>query len=203
MKFGWFLPACILVLMLALTAIGVMGMLGYPLIEFAVVFILFGLLITLCLGALAVWLTRKIRKKGARLLIGTAGALAVSTLALLMIVFFSFVGSFYMPEQYTLLESESGRKVVVMRRISQEHAIERSNARMDGESAIHYDDLGYQYQIYPVFSKFFYNSKQSAEGSLEIGCASQAQLMHSWDGDSLRLYIGNPEEFDSGELILR
>lgn len=194
----WFVPGCIGLLMLILTFFGVMNFLGYKLIEANATYILFGLLIALCLGKLAFWLTGKIRSKGWRLFAGLICTLLVCGIMLLMFIFFSFFSNFYTPHQYTRLESESGREVVVMRQLSQQYAYER--AADNPNSAIQYEDLGYQYQIYPVFSKFFYNSKQPAVGSLEIGCVSRATLMHAWNGDFLHMYILNPEEFDSGEL---
>ena len=197
----WFVPACIGILMLILTFFGVMNFLGYKIIEANATYILFGLLAGLCLGKLAFWVTGKIRRKGWRMFTGLICTLVVSGILLLMLTFFSFVSNFYTAHQYTVLKSESGRELVVMRQLSQLYAYER--AADNPNSALQYEDLGYQYQIYPVFSKFFYNSKQCAEGYLEIGCASQATLMHEWSGDSLHMYIRDPEEFDTGELNFR
>lgn len=194
----WFVPACIGILMLILTFFGIMSFFGYKVIEANATYILFGLLVTLCLGKLAFWLAGKVRNKNLRMLTGLACGLGAVGIVMLMLTFFSFVSSFYTAHQYTILESESGREVVVLRQLSQKYAYER--AADNPNSALQYEDLGYQYQIYPVISKFFYNSKQPAEGSLEIGCASEAILMHEWKGESLHMYIANPEEFDIGEL---
>lgn len=201
MKARWFYPACVGALMLVLTAIGVMSFFGYRLIEAAAIYMLFGILIVMLLGGLAIFLTRKVHRKNLRLITGTSLGLALATLAMLLLSFFVFVNNFYTPQQFAMLESESGRKVVVLRQISQKYAYER--AAVNANSALQYEDLGYQYQIYPVFSKFFYNSKIAGEGELEIGCTSEAVLMHQWQGDSLRMYIQNPESYDSGELFLR
>ena len=201
MKFRLFLPFCIGILMLSLSAIGIFSLLGYRLIENNITYLLFGLLIALVLGALAVWITRKVKKNGLRILVGSACSLIVAAVILLMFSFFSFVASFYTPQMYTVLSSESGKKLAVMREFSQDYAYERCRAR--GGETIVYEDLGYSYQIYPVFSKFFYNSKAPAEGSLEIGCESDAVLMHQWEGESLRMYIDNAAEFDLGELNFR
>lgn len=195
----WFIPICIGLLMIVLTVIGFMSFLGYKIIEANAVYILFGLLIGLALGKLAFWITGKIRRKGLRMLIGLVCTLVVSAILMLMLTFFSFVSNFYTPHQYTRLKSESGREVVVLRQLSQQFAYDRAADKPDSE--LQYEDLGYQYQIYPVFSKFFYNSKQPAEGSLEIGCASEAVLMHQWDGETLHMYIDHPAEFDTGELF--
>ena len=47
---------------------------------------------------------------------------------------------------------------------------------------------------------FFYNSKKSGDGKLEIGCTSSAQLMYEWTGENtLHLFIENPERGDGGE----
>ena len=201
MKGKLFFPICTGALMVALTVIGIFGLLGYRLIEGVVVYLLFGLLVTLALGGLSLWLVRRIQKNGLRILAGTVLVLAVSAVVLLMFSFFSFVNSFYTYQPFTILESESGREVAVMRIPSQEFADERCSAR--GGETIAYEDLAYEYRIYPVFSKFFYNSKNPAEGELEIGCGSKAVLMHQWEGDSLRMYIQDPEEFDVGELLLQ
>lgn len=194
-----FVPICIGILMLILTIIGVLSFLGYKMIEANATYILFGLLIALCLGKLAFWITGKVQRKGWRLFVGLICTLVLALLMTLMLTFFSFVNQFYTAHQFTVLQSESGRQVVVLRQLSQQYAYERAADSPD--SALRYEDLGYQYQIYPVFSKFFYNSKSPAEGSLEIGCTSNATLMHQWEGETLRMYIENPEEFDSGELI--
>ena len=194
----WFVPICIGLLMLILTFIGIMGSLGYKLIEANAAYILFGLLIALCLGKLAFWITGKVQRKSWRLFTGLICTLILAGLMTLLLTFFIFVNQFYTARQFTVLESESGRKVVVMRQISHQYAFDR--AADSPKSALQFEDLGYSYQIYPVFSKFFYNSKLPAEGYLEIGCASSATLMHRWEGDSLHMYIENPEEFDLGEL---
>ena len=194
----WFVPVCIGLLMLVLMIIGVMSFLGYRMIEGAAIFILFGVLISLVLGKLSFWITGKVQRKFLRMTVGALCALVVFGAVMLMLTFFSFVNNFYIPHQYTLLESESGRQLVVLRQLSQKYSYERCSDR--GGEALTYEDLGYQYQIYPVFSKFFYNSKQPAEGELEIGCGSDAVLMHEWNGDSLHMYIDNAEEFDLGEL---
>jgi len=200
MKRKLFLPICIGVLMLLLSVIGFFDLLGYAFIEGAAVYLLFGLLIALALGGAALWLTRRMKRPGLRILVGTLSTLVVCGAVMLMFFFFTFVNNFYTPKLYTVLESEGGRKVAVMRSLSQEHAAQRMQAR--GGSELSYEDLGYQYQIYPVFSKFFYNSKAAGEGSLEIGCESDAVLMHRWMGDSLEMYIDQPEAYDSGTLVL-
>lgn len=197
----WFVPACIGILMLILTVIGFMSFLGYRMIEAVATYILFGLLVALILGKLCFWLTGKIRGKSWRLFAGLICTLIVAGIMVLLLTFFSFVSNFYTPHQFTVLKSESGLEVVVLRQVSQKYAIER--AADSPNSALQFEDLGYQYQIYPVFSKFFYNSKQPAEGELEIGCASEATLMHEWNGDALHMFIQNPEEFDIGELNFR
>jgi len=194
----WFVPVCIGILMLILTFFGVMSFFGYKVIEANATYILFGLLIALCLGKLAFWLTAKIHSKSWRLFAGLICTLIVCGIMMLLLTFFSFVSNFYTAHQYTLLKSESGRELVVLRQLSQQYAYERAADNPD--SALRYEDLGYQYQIYPVFSKFFYNSNAGAEGRLEIGCSSGATLMHAWEGESLHMYIENAEEFDTGEL---
>lgn len=196
-----FVFICIGILMLVLTFFGLMSFLGYRLIEMAVTYILFGLLAALVLGKLAFWLAGKVRNKNLRLLTGIACGLGALGIVLLLISFFVFVNNFYTPQQFTVLESESGREVVVLRQFSQKYSYERCDSR--GGEIIDYQDLGYQYQIFPVFSKIFYNSKQPGTGELEIGCMSQAVLMHEWNGDALHMYIQNPEEFDIGELTLQ
>lgn len=199
MKARLFYPACMGLLMLMLAAVGVMNMLGYRLIEAAAAYILFGLFITMALGGFAIWIVRKIRKNGPRILVGILSAMLVSAMVLGMFVFFSFVGSFYTPQFHEKLQTENGRELVVLKQLSQHYAYDR--AKDSPDSALRYEDLGYRYQIYPVFSKFFYNSKSPAEGSLEIGCTSSAGLNYAWEGNVLRVTIENPEEYDVGELI--
>lgn len=196
-----------LLLILTLTFIGVMGRLSYAPVDTSMVFALFGLLVCSALIALAVFLVRKVRARGLRILAGAFSALLVLAVAMAMFSFFSLILVTSTPQHYTTLTAPSGHAVVVLRQLSAD--AERIEARCAARGEVwnpeapSAEDFGYRYQAHPRVARFFYDERIQAEGALEIGCASDAQLMFEWlDGDVLRLYVENARSGDGGELTL-
>ena len=197
-------------LVLLLTAIGAMNWLGYKMADISIQFVLLGLLACPALIAGAVWLVRRISNVALKLLVGTvSGLLAIAVAGILLLVYSMSMFS-SMPVFYTNLESPGGKGAVVLRSVSndKEAADARRADRLAGDpssAAEEYElaDLAYSYTAYPRAAVFFYNMKKPCEGSVEIGCRSEAKLMFDWpDEDTLHMYIENPEPHDFGELTL-
>lgn len=200
-----------IVLVLVLTAIGLMDMAGYKMISYGVTFALFGMLVCSLL-ILAIWaIARRIQGKILRYLVIGLGSVFIFGVAMVLMNFFSFMQLSSMPREYAQLESPSGKKAVVFQLHSFDE--DRINARVQKrvaagedeleEDEIYYSDLGFRYSAYPKKLLFFYDSRADVSGELEIGVNSQAKLMHEWiDDNSLRLYIENPEIADGGEWHL-
>ena len=203
-----FLMGYFLLLILLLTGIGVMNWLGYGMIDAGMEYTLFGLLVCSALIAGAVWIVRRIQSKGIRIAVGTLCTLVIVALTLAMTSAFSLILVARTPLQYTALTSPGGEAVVVLRQVSidGDRIAARREARgetLDSQPAS-FEDLGYRYSAHPRVARFFYNRKAGAEGELEIGCASSAQLIYEWpESDVLHLYVGDPQPGDGGELTLK
>lgn len=198
-------------LMLILAFIGVMGGLGYELIEAGIEFTLLTMLVVSAL-VLGLWLlVRRMHSRLLRWMFGVLGGLLTFGLALIMMNFFIFMHLYSTPEPYAYLKSENGDAVVILRGLSMNQ--ERTSTRAENRRAedpeadpdtILYRDFGYSYAAYPRCAWFFYDSNAEVEGEIEIGVDSPARLMYEWiDGDTLRLYVEDGEETDFGEWILR
>ena len=187
-------------LILALTGVGVMGWLGYRLLEEGVVFLLFGLLVCSALIALTVFLCKRIDRKWLRtltLVLGTALTI-VSGLAMLLV--FTVITEFSVPAYYNSFESPSGKTAVVMREYSMNEELREQRPMLYDDGT---DKLGLSYTAYPRVAGIFYDTKRPGEGQLEIGLHSDAQLMYEWTGDStLHLFIDNAQAGDEGEHSL-
>lgn len=202
-----FLMGYFLLLILVLTGIGIMNWLGYGIIDVSMEYALFGLLLCSALIAGAVWIVRRIQSKGIRIVVGALCTLVILALALAMMSAFSLILVARTPLQYTQLTSPEGRTVVVLRQMSVngDRIVERLEARGAGQDAdaAKFEDLGYSYSAHPRVAHFFYNRKIQATGALEIGCASDAQLMYEWPEENvLYLYVDAPQPGDGGELTL-
>ena len=187
-------------LIVVLTALGIMRWLGYNLIEANIEFILFGALICSALVALTFFLTRRIYSKWLKILMGCLGIGITFIAAVAMISVFKLVITLSVPAYYNSFTSPSGKTAVVLRQYSAELAAERTEGEPQGE----YEELGFSYTAYPKAAIFFYNADKPGEGKLEIGCASEAQLMYEWtDDDTLHLYIDQAQKGDLGEHFLK
>lgn len=195
-------------LVLVLTFVGVMKWLGYALIDVSMEFALFGLLLVSALIAGTAGLTRRFSSRGARIATGSICTLVILALSLLLLSMSNFLMATQMPMQYTVLTAPDGRAAVVLRQLSasQERMEARFAARGEKMNAnqVSIEDFGYRYTAHPRVARFFYNEKCVPEGELEIGCASEAQLMYEWTReDELRLYVENAAAGDGGELRLK
>lgn len=197
-------------LILVLTFVGVMGWLGYEVVDASIVHVLFGLLLCSAVIAGGVFLSGRIMRGWLKVLVASGCTLLVLALCMVMMFLYSIMMFYSVPVHYTTLTSPAGADAVVLRRFSRdmEMAQLRRDVRIANDEAVNPDeyefsDLGYEYLVYPEKLGFFYNTKAEAEGRLEISCLSDAQLMYEWtDDNTLHLYIENPETWDSGELEL-
>lgn len=204
----WFVLGYFLLLILILTVIGVFGQLGYAFIDTGLACALFGLLVCSALIAGTVWLVKRFCSRAARILAGCIGALLTVAAGVALVMICSLMLNFGVPAHYTTLVSGNGEAAVILRVFSADATLRdlRMEARTDpaAESAVDFSVLGYSYSAYPRVMRFFYNTKQPADGRLEIGCASEALLKYEWtDADTLHLFIGNAEIGDEGELTLK
>ena len=203
----WFVLGYFVLLILILTLIGIFGQLGYAFIDMRLACGLFGLLICSALVAGTVWLARRFCSRAAKILAGCAGALLTIAAGVALAMACSMLLNFGMPAHYTTLVSEDGDTAVVLRMISGDAQMRQLRVEEYGttqdENTLDFSVLGYSYSAYPRVMRFFYDTKRSAEGKLEIGCSSDALLKYEWsDADTLHLYIDGAQVGDEGELTL-
>lgn len=195
-------------LIVLLTFIGIMGWRGYVMIDMGTEYLLFGLLIV---GALIFGLASLIKRmmhRTSRIVAGIFGGLVILVVAVAMLALFTFMLKVNTPAQYTTLTSPGGKKAVVMREwdLEGETVKARMDARLEkdpeGADEMTQEDMGYSYFAAPRVLGVFYDSDARSEGRLAIGVMSNARLMHIWEGETLKMYIENPEPGDQGEIIL-
>lgn len=193
-------------LMLVLTFIGVMGWLGYEMVDASLKYMLFGLLVGSGMIAGALALVRRIWRKWLKFAAGAVLTLVILAVIVLMYLVFSLLLVAATPLHYTTLTAPGGEAVVVMREISKDEtnfaqrmeAAGKDAAQGPGSEA----DLGYLYTAHPRKLYFFYDRDVSGEGGVEIGTASAARLMYEWtENSTLHMYVENPEPGDGGEIF--
>lgn len=197
-------------LILLLTFVGIMDWFGYKMMDMTLEFAFFTLLICSALIALAVWIIRRIMRSWVKVVIGSLAGFIILALAMGIMAMMSVMLLYNIPMHYTTLASPEGNTAVVMRLFSRDmdaanaRAAERRGAEPESDAEDYVlGDLAYEYTAYPRVARFFYNSKQPSEGTVEIGCDSEGQLMYEWKDDStLHMYIENPDTYDRGELTL-
>lgn len=200
-----FFIAYFALLMLILSFIGLMGWLGYEMVDASLKYMLFGLLVGSAMIAGALALVKRIWRKWLKVTVGALLTIIILGVIVAMYIAFSLVLVAATPLHYTTLTSSQGVPVVIMRRISEDEEMFAQRMEAAGKDAEQgpesEEDLGYLYTAHPRKLYFFYNKDVSGEGSVEIGCASEAQLMYEWTDDaSLHLYVDAPESGDGGEI---
>ncbi|MBQ8507521.1 MAG: hypothetical protein IJ466_08855 [Clostridia bacterium] len=187
-------------LILALTGIGIMGWLGYRLLEEGMVFLLFGMLVISALIALAVFVCRKVLNKVLKVAaVGVSGVICLAV-GLGMLVVFTIMTEFSVPSYYNSFTAPSGKVAVVLREYSTNEELRAQRPLLNDDGS---DFLGLVYKAYPRVAGIFYDSERPGEGELEIGVHSSAQLMYEWtDENTLHLFIENPQAGDTGEHSL-
>lgn len=193
-------------LILVLTFIGVMGWLGYEMVNAPMKFMLFGLLMGSAMIAGSVWLVKRIWQKWVKIAVGAVLTVLVLAVIVVMYLAFTLILVAATPLHYTTLVSPLGENVVIMRQISNDEAMLTERMQAKGLDASQgpagEDDLGYLYTAHSRKLVFFYNKEGT--GAVEIGSASAAQLMYEWmDDTTLHLYIDAPEPGDGGEIVYR
>lgn len=194
-------------LMLVLTFVGVMGYLGYEMIDASIKFVLFGLLAGSAMIAGAWWLVKRIMRRWLKVLVGTAVTALVLAVFLGLYLALSFILISATPLPYAYIGSPSGKNTVILRQVSTDADMlaQRMQAagRDPAQGPQNQDDLGYRYSAYPTVMNFFYNKKADLQGAVEIGMTSEATLDYEWiDDDTLRMSVLNPMPGDGGECIL-
>lgn len=196
-------------LILLLTFVGIMDWCGYKMMDMTLEFAFFTLLICSALVALAVWIVRRVMRSWMKVVIGSVAGFIILALAMGIMGMMSMMLLYNIPMHYTTLTSPGGQTAVVLRLFSRDmeaadaRAAARRSADPDADEEYVLTDLAYEYTAYPRVAKFFYDSRNPGEGSVEIGCGSEAQLMYDWmDENTLHMYIESPDTYDKGELIL-
>lgn len=195
-------------LVLVLTFVGVMGWLGYEMVDASIKFVLFGLLAGSAMIAGTLWIIQRIWRKWLKVVVGTGLTALSLAVFLLMYMALSFLLISATPLPYAKLGSPAGQNVVILRQLSNDSARAAERIAAAGRDASagpqSEADLGYSYTAYPTVLNFFYNKKANVEGSVEIGTASAAELNYEWTDDAtLRMTVTNPEPGDGGEYTLR
>lgn len=176
-------------LILILTFVGIMGWLGYEMVDASMKFMLFGLLMGSAMIAGAWWLVRKIWRRWLKVIVGVG--LSALILAVILAMYFAFTLILVMntPLHYTTIISPGGEAVVVM----------RSAVVLD--EAVEGDQLAYSYSAHPRKLRFFYEKEYATSGSVQICRSSDAQLMYNWTDDTtMQLYVDAPGPGDGGTL---
>ena len=208
-KIKLFFIGYFVLLILLLTFVGIMDRCGYKMLDITLEFAFFTLLSCSALIALTVWIVRRIMRSWVKVIIASLAGIIILTVAMGIMGMMSVMLLYNIPMHYTTLTSSAGQTAVVMRLFSRdmETADARANERRlaNPETSDEYvlTDLAYEYKAYPRVAKFFYDSRHPGEGSVEIGCGSEGQLMYEWaDEITLRMYIENPDKYDKGEITL-
>lgn len=196
-------------LILLLTFVGIMDRCGYKMLDITLEFAFFTLLVCSALIALTVWIVRRVMRSWLKAIIGSVAGIIIMALAMGMMGMMSMMLLYSIPMHYTTITSPGGQTVVVLRQFSRNmeaadaRAAERRLTDPDTDDEYVLTDLAYEYKAYPRVAKLFYDSQKPGDGSVEIGCGSEGQLMYEWkDENTLRMYIENPDSYDSGELVL-
>lgn len=202
-----FFAVYFVVLILVLTFIGFMGWLGYEMVDASIKYVLFGLLVGSAMIAGTLWAVKRIWRKWIKVAVASVLCILVLTVIVGMYLAFTLILVTATPLHYTTLTSPAGENVVIMRSLSTNADMLAERLQAKGLDASQgpqsEDDFGYCYTAHAPKMRFFYN-KESAGGTVEIGMISAAQLMYEWTDDTtLRLYAGEPEPGDSGEILYR
>ena len=197
------------VLIVLLTFIGIMNWRGYALINMSHQYLLFGILVVGAMIAGLAALAKRIMSRVVRVIAVALGGILIVAAATVLLALSTFILNVNTPMPHTSLTSPAGKNVAVMREWGSDpdlmdlRAEERwANDPEAEEGEFIEKDLGYSYFAAPKVMGMFYNKNVKTEGTLEIGVTSQAQLMYKWEGETLKLYIENPEPGDAGELTL-
>ena len=194
-------------LMLVLTFVGVMGFLGYEMIDSSIKFVLFGLLAGSAMIGGAWWLVKRIMRRWLKVLVGVGVTALVLAVFLGLYLALSFMLISVTPLPYAYIGSPSGKNTVILRQLSTDAQMLEARMQAAGLDSADgprtEDDLGYRYTAYPTVMNFFYNKKADSQGAVEIGMASEATLRYDWiDDDTLRMSVENPRPGDGGECVL-
>ena len=168
---------------------------------------LFILMIAVGWGVLA--LVRLIRHRVVRIVVGLAAALLFFLGATVAMSYGSFIISLSMPLRSATVSTEDrAHSLVVMRELdSDEERLEiRRAARVaadpEADPEVAADDFGYIYTAYKPVWRYFYKADTLIEGEVNIGYASEANLMVEWEEEGTvgHFFVENPGPGDGGEM---
>ena len=194
------------VLCLLMLALGITVRCGLMLTNMKIyAWLLIGLVLTLIVwGCYAICnkiQNRKLRI-GVLLVMGFVLMLAVSVVLSLVSYFYTYAVS----SKYAEVVSDTGRKLVVMRRYDLDEEKLRDRYPDAGEELMPQteEDFNYYYSAFPKKLWFFVDANAEAEGVIIISVDSEAKLMVEWpDENTAHLYVENPGPYDSGEITVK
>lgn len=213
----------IAVLTAALLVLSLMDrFLGYALIQTDLV--LSGCM--LLLWSFILWgviaLVKKIKSRYAKIGVGMLAAFVMFLIGTLAMVLVTYLSAMWLPSKYSIITSESGKSVVVMKVMDtgiydedkgvsaeqrmlarRDDILSRPDAEIPEEGMLPTGAYGYVYYACPRVMGIFFNSNVRGDGVIYRGVESESTMRYEWrDDGSLRLYLENPEVGDSGEIIL-
>ena len=169
------------------------------------------LTVFLLLGWGASALFRRIGNRTVKAVVGILLGLVLFAVVIFGFSYVSFLATITIPQQFTVVKSPAGKRLVVMRRLDTDE--DRINARHDrrleadpeGDPEVTVNDWGYAFSAYPRVAALFYRDDVEREGEVVIGYASDATLMVEWaeEGNQARFYVANPQPEDGGELVVK
>lgn len=220
--FSKVMMALVLALTVVLAALCVLDRVGYSLIKTNLVMLGSGLLLLCMIVWGLVALIRKIRKNAVRIAVGTIAFMVLFMLASVALTLVSYFSEMWLPSKYSVLTSESGKSVVVMKLLDtgiydgddgaaaaqrmmerREYILSQPDAEPLEDDEMPSGAYGYVYRAYPRVLGVFYKAKADCEGAIFRGMESESTMRYEWLEDgSLHLYLENAEVGDSGEIVL-
>lgn len=173
---------------------------------------------------LLVWgagsLYKRVTKQGTKTVVALGLGFVIMLVGLTLSTLVMQFGQMALPHSFATIFSQSGKTAVLLRAVDMgagtEEDFSNMQARMDtrkaaiesetGEASEEYPRgaFGYVYAAYPKFLGIFYNANADCEGLLYRGCESESKILYEWtDENTLRVYMGNSEPGDEGEILLR
>lgn len=212
----------VLVLTFLLAVLCVLDRIGYSLIQSDLVLSGSGLLLLSMVAWGLIALVRRIKNRTVKIFAGFGIFVLIFTVATVGMVLISYFAEMWMPSKYSIITSDSGKSVVVMKILDtgiydddygvaaeqrmlerREYILSQPDAEPVADDEMPTGAYGYVYRAYPRVLGIFYNARADCQGAIYRGMESESKMRYEWREDgSLRLYLENAEVGDSGEVIL-
>lgn len=212
----------VLVLTFLLAALCILDRVGYSLIQSDLVLSGSGLLLLSMIAWGLIALVMKIKNRTVKIFAGFGVFALIFTVATVGMVMISYFAGMWMPSKYSIITSDSGKNVVVMKLLDtglydddygvaaeqrmlerREYILSQPDAEPVADDEMPSAAYGYVYRAYPRVFGIFYNAKADCQGAIYRGVKSESTMRYEWREDgSLRLYLEGAEVGDSGEIIL-